>query len=66
MNTKDARGTVRITIALVNPKVGGNAPIKGNVMRVLTVRGATVSEVADNVRALFGRAFRPFFLIIPK
>lgn len=47
MNTRDARGTVRIVVALVNPKMGGYAPIKGNIMRVFTRKNATVTEIAD-------------------
>ena len=51
MNTADAVGTVRVIVQLYDTK--GQRAVKGNRLRVVTVREARVTEVAAKVaRAL--------------
>lgn len=48
----DATGTVRVVVQLVGTR---HRPVKGNMMRVVTVRNARVSAVATKIqRALKG------------
>lgn len=53
-NTRDARGSIKVLVVLSNTKGGGLAPVKGNIVRSLTVARSTVSDVFQAIeRALF-------------